>query len=123
MIRRYPIGSPPGTLRAILPSERAAMDYIETCPKCGVSLIGHEIPENRREHFGGGSHYNRLIARCDRETDMVDTFECPDCHSLIAPEDVRKRRDHGQSETSGRNEQRDEQRSRDDGAGGGGAPA
>lgn len=64
--------------------------YIDKCPHCGASLIGAEIPENRREFFGGATHGSRLIAHVDRDTDNVTYFECPDCRAVIDREEVVK---------------------------------
>jgi predicted RNA-binding Zn-ribbon protein involved in translation (DUF1610 family) len=50
------------------------------CPHCGANLIGHEIPEKDRHHFGGATHFNRQIG-IEYDNDCVEAWECPDCHT------------------------------------------
>lgn len=65
-------------------------DYIDKCPHCNANLIGDEIPENRREFFGGATHGSRLIAIYNRDTDRTEYFKCPDCGAHIERDDVVK---------------------------------
>lgn len=53
------------------------------CPRCGADWTGDPIPETHREHFGGATHFRRVIAHYDRERDCCVGFQCPDCHFLF----------------------------------------
>lgn len=70
-------------------------DYIDNCPHCGASLTGDEIPENRREMFGGATHFSRARAIYDRERDRTDHFECPDCGGRIERDEIVKQSGSG----------------------------
>lgn len=51
----------------------------KTCPFCGVSLLGAEIPEQSREHYGGQTHFSRVIGVYSQERDRTVAWRCPDC--------------------------------------------
>jgi predicted RNA-binding Zn-ribbon protein involved in translation (DUF1610 family) len=53
--------------------------HLDACPKCGKSWIGDPIPETHREHFGGATHFRRVIAIYDRDKDSTVAWRCPDC--------------------------------------------
>lgn len=52
---------------------------LSRCPACGADWQGDEIPATHREHFGGKTHYRRLIAVYDRDKDRTVAWRCPDC--------------------------------------------
>lgn len=56
-------------------------EKLTACPHCGANLVGDEIPEKYREHFGGATHGSRLIAHVDPIRDRCIEWECPDCHA------------------------------------------
>ena len=33
----------------------------DTCPECGVSWQGEEIPAESRHHYGGKTHFRRVL--------------------------------------------------------------
>ena len=50
------------------------------CPRCGADLTGPEIPEDRREHFGGSTHFSRVVGQeFPGRYDGVLFWQCPDC--------------------------------------------
>lgn len=49
------------------------------CPHCHADLTGPSIPAKDREHFGGKTHYSRVVVVIDRLLDRVDRYRCPDC--------------------------------------------
>jgi len=51
----------------------------DSCPHCGVSLIGKTIPKKLRKYYSPPYHYKREIGIYDRDKDMTVAFECPDC--------------------------------------------
>ena len=51
----------------------------DTCPHCGVSLIGDPIPENMREYYSPPYHWRRELGQYDTELDRVVEWMCPDC--------------------------------------------
>ncbi len=50
-----------------------------TCPHCNASLIGEPILEERRDAYGGATHFRREVALYSREKDRTVGFQCPDC--------------------------------------------
>ena len=55
-------------------------DDPKTCPQCGVSFQGQEIPKDFQEkYYGGQTHYSRVIGLYDMEKDKVTMWQCPDC--------------------------------------------
>lgn len=65
------------------PETVSAMAEIKTCPHCGADFTGGPIRETHREHFGGKTHFSRLIAVSDRELDRCTHYQCPDCGKRI----------------------------------------
>jgi transposase-like protein len=57
----------------------------DLCPACGADLRGTEIPPEQRAHYGGETHYSRLIGIVER--DRVVRWRCPDCGSEWARKD------------------------------------
>lgn len=55
---------------------------LDTCPICGVSWVGDPIPETHRQHYGGATHFRRLIAMYDVTLDCTTQWKCPDCLTL-----------------------------------------
>ena len=52
----------------------------QNCPYCGVSLLGEEIPLDKRHLYGGKTHYFRLIGiEVQGVYDGVLFYRCPDC--------------------------------------------
>ena len=51
----------------------------ETCPYCHISLQGEEIKPEHRQHYGGKTHYSRLIGIYSRERDRTVEWLCPSC--------------------------------------------
>lgn len=56
-----------------------------TCPACGISWQGEEIPEKDREMFGG-DHFSRVIGveysydvPSKYRYDGLSEYHCPDC--------------------------------------------
>lgn len=58
--------------------EVALMEPPVTCPKCGVSLVGDEIPVESQEAFGH-THFSRAIGIYSTERDRTIAWKCPDC--------------------------------------------
>lgn len=59
------------------------MNEAANCPKCGADWQGDPIPETHREHFGGATHFRRVLARYDRELARTVEFQCPDCEAVF----------------------------------------
>ena len=53
-------------------------DY-ESCPKCGRSFKGAEIPRAYRKAYGGHTHYSLKVAIYDRAKDRTVRWGCPFC--------------------------------------------
>lgn len=53
------------------------MIFASTCPGCGVSLLGDEIPEHLRDLYGGRTHYWRAIIV--KQVSFTALCRCPDC--------------------------------------------
>lgn len=54
---------------------------MDKCPKCGVSWIGDEIPEDIRHHYSG-THWRREIGIDGGYMGIYDgtvAIRCPDC--------------------------------------------
>jgi predicted RNA-binding Zn-ribbon protein involved in translation (DUF1610 family) len=56
-------------------------DRIKVCTECGTNLVGPPIPEERREEYGGRTHFSRLIGISNGEA--VVAFRCPDCEATF----------------------------------------
>lgn len=55
---------------------------VDNCPGCEASLVGEEIPEKDREHFGGATHFKREILVKGYSEDYATKgtyYQCPDC--------------------------------------------
>jgi predicted RNA-binding Zn-ribbon protein involved in translation (DUF1610 family) len=55
-----------------------------SCPDCGASWLAGEIPADSRHHYGGKTHFRRVIAiEYDYSNPMrydgVSEWRCPDC--------------------------------------------
>lgn len=59
------------------------MDAPDTCPYCDTSQIGSEIPEDKREMFGGTTHFRRTIFVIDPTYDRWFEARCPDCNAVL----------------------------------------
>jgi rubredoxin len=58
----------------------SAIAHYETCPECGISFKGAEIPEDSREHFGGATHFlDHKIGIYDRSRDRTTHWRCTAC--------------------------------------------
>lgn len=58
----------------------------KACPSCGVNWVGPEIPEGSREHYGGRSHFSRILGTYRVEHDRITEWTCPDCRASWARE-------------------------------------
>jgi hypothetical protein len=53
---------------------------MDHCPACHTSLIGDEIPKEKRPYYGNATHWRREIGIVDRKKyDGVLWWKCPDC--------------------------------------------
>lgn len=50
-----------------------------TCPVCHADFSGEPIPEADREHFGGATHFLRVVAVTHPGEDFARDWLCPDC--------------------------------------------
>lgn len=66
-----------GTLPRSSDGRTLREDTFASCPGCGVSLDGGEIPENIRQHYAPPFHWNRGISVI--HNDYHDHWKCPDC--------------------------------------------
>lgn len=56
------------------------MSAIDNCPHCNAILIGPEIPEDVREHYGDKTHYRReIMVEVPGVYDGGLYFRCPFC--------------------------------------------
>jgi hypothetical protein len=52
----------------------------ESCPHCGVSLVGTPVPVSHQEAYGGVTHFSRKIGvEILGGYDGVLFYQCPDC--------------------------------------------
>jgi uncharacterized C2H2 Zn-finger protein len=51
----------------------------ERCPECKASFQGKPIPIEHQHHFGGKTHFSRLIGIYCLERDRTTHWKCPDC--------------------------------------------
>lgn len=58
-------------------------DQPDTCPVCGSSWIGDEIPVESLHHYGGATHYRRCIGIYDIYRDERVAYACPDCNAVF----------------------------------------
>jgi hypothetical protein len=71
------------------------------CRFCGSDLRGPEIPEDDRKHYGGKTHFSRVIGveygyGSPFRYDGVSEWRCPDCsvrinrwtHEVLGPLDA-----------------------------------
>lgn len=50
------------------------------CPNCNADLRGDPIPEESREHYGGKTHFRRVIGvEYQGGFDGISEWRCPDC--------------------------------------------
>lgn len=55
----------------------------DTCPHCAVSLVGAEIPVDKRESYGGATHWRREIGvELRGGYDGTLFYQCPDCDGV-----------------------------------------
>lgn len=59
----------------------------KSCPACGASWVGPEIPEASRDvHYGGRTHFSRILGTYRVEHDRITEWQCPDCRASWARE-------------------------------------
>lgn len=52
----------------------------EFCSHCNTDMQGSPIPEKYRDlHYGGATHYSRIIGISDLRNDSIVRWKCPDC--------------------------------------------
>lgn len=56
-----------------------AVSDLDACPECGTSWLAEPIPEASRHHYGGRTHFRRLIGIYDPRRDRTVAWRCPDC--------------------------------------------
>lgn len=49
------------------------------CPNCGCGFKGDPISQEERELFGNATHFSRLIAIYDQDSDRTVSWLCPEC--------------------------------------------
>lgn len=65
-------------------SDIQALDYLDqdakTCPVCGESFVGQEIPKEYLHYYGGKTHYSRMIGvEIPNLYDGIILWKCRDC--------------------------------------------
>jgi hypothetical protein len=52
------------------------------CPNCKRSLEGDVIPDKYRDHYGGATHYTKVLAHQFTDFDKVAGWRCPFCSHI-----------------------------------------
>jgi len=55
----------------------------DTCPICGATWLGEEIPPDLRHHYASVTHFRRTICIYEPIADTCFLYACPDCKSVF----------------------------------------